>query len=77
MKVINKEKTDMPAQKKYTVTEKIILKMVSHQFIVNLKDHFETKNYLFLLLEHLPGRDLAAYLDEEGCFNEMKARFYL
>jgi len=77
LKIINKEKSDVPAQKKYTVTEKKILKMISHQFIVNLFIHFETKSYLFLLLEHLPGRDLAAYLDEEGSFSEAKARFYL
>lgn len=77
MKVINKEKVKVTSQKKYTITEKKILKMINHRFIVSMKHSYETNSFLFLLLEHCPGKDLSAYLDEEGCFSESKARFYL
>lgn len=51
--------------------------MIDHQFIVKCLMSFETSSYLFLFLEHCSGKDLSAYLDEEGCFSEKKARFYL
>ena len=36
-----------------------------------------TKTHSFLLLEYCPGKDLSAYLDQEGCFSEAKCRFYI
>lgn len=51
--------------------------MIKHNFIIDLHAHFQNKSYCFLLMEYCPGKDLSAYLDEEGCFSEKKARFYL
>lgn len=28
-------------------------------------------------MDYLPGKDISSYLDEEGCFSEEKARFYI
>lgn len=77
LKVINKEKCKVASQKKYFVTEKKLLQMVDHEYIISLKKQFETQQYLFLVLEYCPGRDLSVYLDEEGCFSESKAKFYI
>lgn len=63
--------------KKYAVAEKKILKMVQHPYIIKCHFYFETATYLFLFLEHWSGKDLSAYLDEEGCFEEDKAKFYI
>jgi len=77
LKIINKDKIKSQSKKKYAVNERKILSNIQHQFIVSMKLSFETKSYLFLLIEYIPGKDLSAYLDEEGCFSESKARFYL
>jgi len=77
LKVINKEKSKISSQKKYTVSEKKILKMIDHTFIVKMERCFESKTHLFLILEFCSGKDLSVYLDEEGCFSEEKARFYI
>ena len=77
LKVIEKSKLKSAKLKKYALTERKVLSLVKNPFIASLKLSFQTKSHWYLLMDYWPGKDLSAYLDEEGCFDEDKARFYI
>ena len=77
LKIINKEKVKSKSHKRYAVAEKTIFKLIENQFIIKWYACFETDIYLFFVLEYCTGKALSSYLDEEGCFDETKARFYI
>lgn len=62
---------------RYALTERNVLSVIDHPFIVKLNYSFQTKNKLFLLLDYCPGGDLSEYLNVERRFNEYKARIYM
>lgn len=47
---------------RYAMTERNVLSISNHPFIVKLDSAFQTSEKLFLILEYCPGGDLAEYL---------------
>lgn len=62
---------------KYALTERNVLSIVDHPFIVKLFCSFQTKDKLFLILDYCPGGDLSEYINNEGRFSEDRAKVYL
>ena len=58
------KKVDMTSKDLELVKSEIdIMKMCKHQNIVRLLDHFENKEYTFIVMEYLAGNTLAHYLE--------------
>ena len=53
-----------------------IMKMVSHRFIVGMKEVLASKSKIFIVLELVTGGELFDYIVKEGRFPEGKARNY-
>jgi serine/threonine protein kinase len=62
---------------KYAMTERNVLSITNHPFIVKLNCAFQTADKLFLILDYCPGGDLAEHLARENRFNEERAKIYL
>ena len=77
MKVLDKDRIMAQNIFKYAMTERNILSLTSHPFIVKLNYAFQTNEKLFLLLDYCPGGDLAEQLSLQSHFSEAKAKFYL
>ncbi|KII72594.1 Serine/threonine-protein kinase MARK2 [Thelohanellus kitauei] len=50
------------------------LKHLNHPNIVRLYEHYETKNYLYIITEYVGGGELFQYLSEKGRMKENLAR---
>ncbi|VDD81032.1 unnamed protein product [Mesocestoides corti] len=61
----------------HTKTERNILEMIKHPFLVQLHYAFQTPGKLYLVLEFLAGGELFTQLEKEGVFMEDQAIFYL
>lgn len=59
------------------MTEKNILAITNHPFIVKLHYSFQTKDKLFLILDFCPGGDLSEHLTNQRRFKEKIAKIYL
>lgn len=55
MKVIEKDKLKVSNLAKYAHTERNILSIMDHPFIVKLNSAFQTKNKLYLVMDYCPG----------------------
>ncbi len=62
---------------KYVYTEKNVLSLLRHPFIVRLQCSFQTKTRLFLVLDYCPGGDLGHVLQREKKLSLDRARIYL
>ena len=51
------------------MTERNVLSITSHPFIVKLNYAFQTSDKLFLILDYCPGGDLSYYLQKEKKLN--------
>eukprot|EP00826_Nyctotherus_ovalis_P058974 TRINITY_DN815_c0_g2_i3.p1 TRINITY_DN815_c0_g2~~TRINITY_DN815_c0_g2_i3.p1 ORF type:complete len:428 (-),score=110.74 TRINITY_DN815_c0_g2_i3:425-1615(-) len=77
MKVLSKMYIMSQNLVKYTVTERDVLAVTNHPFIVGLNYAFQTNKKLFLILDYCPGGDLSEYIEREKRFTEDRARIYL
>ena len=77
MKVLNKNLIMNQNIVKYAMTERNVLSITSHPFIVKLNYAFQTNDKLFLILDYCPGGDLAEHLLKEKRFKEQRAKIYL
>ena len=50
---------------KYALTERNVLSVIKHPFIVDLKYAFQSEEELFLLLTYCPGGDLSHQIQRE------------
>ena len=50
---------------KYALTERNVLSLTNHSFIVKLNYAFQTSDKLFLILDYCPGGDLGEHLQRE------------
>ncbi len=62
MKVLTKSKIMGHNLTRYAMTERNVMSLVDHPFIVKLRYAFQTSEKLFLILDYCPGGDLAEYL---------------
>jgi Serine/threonine protein kinase len=81
MKVLNKSKIMSKKTKimlliaiehnliKYALTERNVLSLTNHPFIVKLNWAFQTNEKLFLILDYCPGGDLGEHLQKERRYN--------
>lgn len=76
MKILKKEHIIQRNQVEHTKTERRVLEMVKHPFIVKLRYAFQTPKKLYLLLEYCPGGELFFHLQRERKFDEERARYY-
>jgi len=77
MKVLSKDKIMLQNLVKYAMTERNVLSVTDHPFIVKLNFSFQSNEKLFLILEYAPGGDLAEHLTKERKFSEERAKIYL
>ncbi|KAL4504253.1 hypothetical protein ABPG72_021091 [Tetrahymena utriculariae] len=77
MKMLHKSKVLGQNLTKYAMTERNVLSIMSHPFIVKLMYAFQTSKDLFLIMEYMPGGDLSHALQRDKRFSEQRARIYL
>lgn len=77
MKVLSKEQIFKKNLVRYAKTERDVLSVTLHSFIVGLNYAFQTKTKLFLILDFCPGGDLAGKIEREKTLSEDVARIYL
>ena len=77
---IKKIKKDVLVQKnqiKHTMDEQDFLSKVNSPWIVKLKASFQEGDYLYLVMEYLPGGDLMGLFIAKDILTEEEARFYI
>ncbi|ORE18378.1 kinase-like protein, partial [Rhizopus microsporus] len=57
--------------------KRVILELLDHPLIVNLRYAFQDDENLFMVLDLMLGGDLRFHLDTLGTFNELQVRFYV
>lgn len=77
MKVLSKPQVVQRQQVEHTKTERRVLGVASHPFIVSLHYAFQTKDKLYFVLDYCPGGELFFHLTRMGKFSEEMTRFYL
>lgn len=77
MKVLQKDKIRQNKLTRYAKTERNVMSVINHPFIVKLDYAFQTQTELFLILQFCPGGDLSEYLQIEKRFHEFKSRIYI
>lgn len=60
----------------HTRSEKSILQMVQHPFIVTLHFAFQSADKLYMIMDYVNGGELFFHLKKEGKFSESRVRFY-
>lgn len=59
------------------IHERDILNNMNNDFIVRGVYSFQSKKYLYMVMEYMKGGDFASLLQEFGCFDEENAKYYL
>ncbi|XP_050053674.1 ribosomal protein S6 kinase beta-2-like [Aphis gossypii] len=78
MKVMIKTRIfENPKEMDHTKSERNVLEVVKHPFIVSLFYAFQTNEKLYLVMEYLSGGELFMQLEREGIFLEETACFYV
>jgi len=76
MKVISKSFVIEKGKVEQIIAERRILSKLSHPFIVKLHYAFQSKHYLFLILDFCAGGELFYHLHNRVRFPEYAAKFY-
>jgi len=76
MKVMNKDDVLKSNQVQRTRTERRVLDVINHPFIVKLHYAFQTEEKLCLVMDFINGGELFTYMINEKRFSEERARFY-
>jgi len=76
MKVLRKDKILNQNLTRYAKTERNVLSIMNHPFIVGLNSAFQTENKLYLILEYCPGGDLGSLITKKRRFPEDVAKIY-
>ena len=77
MKEMSKVKIYMKKSLSSILYEKQILSSLHYSFITNLYFSFQDKEYLYLILDYLPGGDLRYYINNNIIFNETQIKFII
>ena len=77
MKEMSKVKVYIKKSLASILSEKNILSNLHHSLISNLNFSFQDKEYLYLILDYLPGGDLRYYLSKKISFNEVQIKFMI
>ena len=77
MKILNKSFVKRQGQVKHTKTERKILEIITHPFIMKLQYAFQSSENLYMLTDFMQGGELFYHLHNETRFSESKTKFYL
>ena len=77
VKKIKKEVLFVKNQVIHVRNEQLFMSKVKSPWIVDLKASFQDEDYLYLIMEYLPGGDLMNLLIKKDILTEEEARFYL
>lgn len=76
LKVIRKAHIVSRSEVVHTLAERTVLAQVNSPFIVPLKFSFQSPEKLYLVLSYVNGGELFHHLQNEGRFDEERAKFY-
>jgi serine/threonine protein kinase len=76
LKAIKKQKVLGSNIMRYIQTEKDVLSLIRHPFIVRLHYAFQTEAYLFLVMDYCEGGDLGKSLEKNKRFDETTVKHY-
>lgn len=76
MKVLRKDKILNQNLTRYAKTERNVLSIMNHPFIVGLNSAFQTETKLYLILEYCPNGDLGNLITKKRRFTEEVAKIY-
>ena len=76
LKILKKSAVVRLKQVDHIISEKTILKAISHPFIVSLLGSFQDESRLYLALEYVPGGEFFSYLRRMGRLEAANAAFY-
>ena len=77
IKKIKKEYIENKSHIKYIINEQDFLSKVDSPWIVKLKSSFQEGDYLYLVMEYMPGGDLMGLLIAKDILTEEEAKFYI
>ncbi len=77
MKVLQKERIINQNLVRYAQTERDILSIMNHPFIVKLNFAFQNEKRLFLVMDYCPGGDLGKHLGKVKKVEESVAKIYI
>lgn len=77
MKKLRKADMLRKEQVNHAWSERHVLVAADHEFVCKLCFSFQSKDYLYLVMEYLPGGDLMTLLIEKDTLTEHDARFYI
>lgn len=77
IKVLDKQKMVEKNVIEFIINEKNILSQVSNDFIVRGVYTFQSKKYLYMVMEFMKGGDFANLLEDVGAFDEDTAKYYI
>ncbi len=76
MKVLKKKHMIKRNQVEHTKTERSILELVKHPFIIQLRYAFQSQVKLYFVVDYCPGGELFFHIQKVERFNEEAAKFY-
>jgi len=77
MKILNKSALIERDEVEHTRTERAILELAHHPFLVKMSYAFQTPEKLYLVMNFANGGELFSHLKKEKRFSEDRARFYV
>jgi serine/threonine protein kinase len=76
MKILKMVDVIAQGQIKHAISEKEILRVIKHPFIVQLRFSFRSSSRLYLVTDYYSGDTLFFHLKKVGTFDENKTQFY-
>ena len=77
IKKLKKTEIVVKNQLQHMMAERDVLIKASNPWIVKLECTFQDDDFLYLVMEYLPGGDLMSLLIKKDCFTEDEGRFYM
>lgn len=76
MKILKKKEMIIRNQVIHIKTERKIMEIINHPFIIKLEYAFQNKHKLYLLTKFCPGGELFFHIQKINRFNEESVKFY-
>ena len=77
MKVLSKDKILGKNLKRYALTQRNVMSVIDHPFMVRLHYAFQTSSKLFMVMDYYPGGDLGKLIAKKKSIPETEARKYI
>lgn len=76
MKILKKKEMMKRKQVEHIKTERKILELIDHPFIIKLRHAFQNEHKLYLVMDYCHGGELFFHISRIGRFNEEVVKFY-